>query len=372
MDDKNKLTLDQKISHLEEELDGRKGAVSDEAASVLDMVDSMLADIGTGLDEAANKAMMELPPMPEIVVPQMEAAGGKDTAQEAQHNEETPQEGTLNEEASRSAALTPDEKEAQLRREMDELFGIGISPEKPRKKKKSAAGTIFRVLLALVLVAAVALALLLTVGKDTVPGQYVNNFIITLRGSAGGTSTGGTQQAVPLGNTEQEKAIAANASRCTSIEQVVYDPDLVFADGVDYRVEGLAGALPFEDDIWYIDEETEVVHFLPEIIGTTMQYYSLLQDKKNNDDNTVLDMITPHSRLMTNVSAIRSDPIVKRTATELRIGEIRRLNDDIYVLVRLSETTNDENPDTAVTQTVHLVVEGYGLQVYEVMDAAGQ
>ena len=137
----------------------------------------------------------------------------------------------------------------------------------------------------------------------------------------------------------------------------------------DYGVEGITKAISFDDDIWYISEATESVHYTPEIVGFVIDYYSKLYKRINKNDDSVLKLVAKETKLYGDVEAIRKDAIVIHNLEKLRIGEIRRYNSDFYVMVEISETTNDGNPPTKVTKVLRMTALDKEIKMVEIVDA---
>ena len=170
--------------------------------------------------------------------------------------------------------------------------------------------------------------------------------------------------------TSIETAIESVKDRGPSIGAVEKAEGLVFDGSVDYGVEDADLASVFFDELWYSNDQGENVHYIPEIVGTTIEYYSKLMDRMNKDDEEVLKLIEPDSKLMTDVTAIKADAVVIHTLKTLKIGEIRKYGDNFYVLVELTDETNDGKPETVAKKILRLSVNDKSLIVSEVADVA--
>ena len=222
-----------------------------------------------------------------------------------------------------------------------------------------------------ILAAAVILVLLATVGKNTAAGSRVREyfsrypFIRNRQGTAEGEVTGSV---IYDGSTTIGRAILEKAPLGKNIGTIKDTPSLRFDVERDYGVKDVTKAITFDDAIWYINDGTEVIHYTSELIGLAIEYYSALYERKNNGSQDVLKLITPKSRLLGTVTAIKKDPVVIYTLKELEIGELRRLGDDFYLMVRLTEQTNDGNPQTETVQVMRLETEDHEARVAEIAD----
>lgn len=244
--------------------------------------------------------------------------------------------------ASASRQETEDEPEDDLDREL---------------RRSGVIRRVLSVIAVLLLLAAIAGVLLVTVGKDTAPGSALRRFFsrypfMRTPQTEADSAAGG--DVVSDGFTTMGRAIAEKAVLGENIGTIREMPSLRFDVERDYGVKNVTQAITFDDDIWYINDGTEIVHYTSELVGLAIDYYSKLNARMNKDSSEVLKLITPKSRLLGNVTAIKADPIVIHTLEELDIGELRRAGDDFYLMVRLTEQTNDGSPKTVSTQVMRL------------------
>ena len=164
------------------------------------------------------------------------------------------------------------------------------------------------------------------------------------------------------------QAISKKLDLAEGIGMVEAPRNLKFEIEKDYGVEGVTKAITFDDDIWYISDATESIHYTDEIVGFVIDYYSKLYKRINKDDDAVLDLIVPESKLLGDVTAIKSDAIVIHTLNKLEIGEIRRLDQDFYVMVNLYESTNDGKQATTQTKVLRLSAIDKEIKAAEIAD----
>ena len=137
--------------------------------------------------------------------------------------------------------------------------------------------------------------------------------------------------------------------------EAVQEPELVMASGVFYPLDGFHDSHIFSDSEWYQDENGESVTINAAIFYTVSDYYDKLIARMNRDSEEVLELILPDTKLMTDVSGIRADAIVLHAITKLEIGEARTNDDNYYVIVRISEVTNDGRPASTYKRVLRLV-----------------
>ncbi len=234
-------------------------------------------------------------------------------------------------------------------------------------------------ILTIAFIFAAVCALILTFFKDTPIGESLTGIIDKFAeddfsgGYTPGQTPSATEATASTGSTTDEsfvgKGILTKIGIADGIGTVEEGTDLKFVIEKDYGVEGITKAISFDDDIWYISEATESVHYTPEIVGFVIDYYSKLYKRINKNDDSVLKLVAKETKLYGDVEAIRKDAIVIHNLEKLRIGEIRRYNSDFYVMVEISETTNDGNPPTKVTKVLRMTALDKEIKMVEIVDA---
>ncbi len=227
--------------------------------------------------------------------------------------------------------------------------------EKPKKKKRKWLKRTAGVLLILI----IAAVLLATVGKETAVGAalrdtFNNVFGVKTESTDGASVEPPEEMVITATDTLIGQSIAKYIDQAKNITTVKEAPDLRFNVEKDYGVEGILDAISFDDDLWYMNDHSENVHYTPELVSFVMDYYSKLNARQNHDSDDVLKIIVPKTKLLGDVTAIKADPVIVHTYDLLEIGEIRRNKDDFYVMVRLTESTNDGHPSKKVTKVVRI------------------
>ena len=147
-----------------------------------------------------------------------------------------------------------------------------------------------------------------------------------------------------------QASIDAYSPLASNIDKIEVFYDLKFTEDREYGIDGLRNAILFEDDLWYMSDLMENIHYTPELVRTIIEYYAA-------KDQTKLEL--------------------------LQIGEIRRSNDDFYILVRpvekngdsASETTGEETSqdldlqDLDNIKTIHIAAGQKTMNIVEVVDA---
>ena len=77
-------------------------------------------------------------------------------------------------------------------------------------------------------------------------------------------------------------------------------------------------------------------------------------DKKNNDDNAVLDLVAEDSALYGVLSAMSADSEVSYTIESLKVGEIRSNSNDFYVLVTVVEKASNAEATEVTKELIHM------------------
>ena len=268
---------------------------------------------------------------------------------------------------------------------------IQIDDEKPNPLKGILMG-----LITILFIVAAAVAIILTFFQDTSVGHAINKLIgreVAQPANQGGNqgeegsnqgfansgensensenqgTASSSQNKAPSSNTIIGKAILSKIDLAEEIARVEESGELRFVIEKDYGVEGITKAISFDDDIWYMSEHTENIHYTPELVGFAIDYYSKLYKRINKDDDAVLKLIVPDSKLMGDVSAVKKDAIVLHHLNKLEIGEIRRNGNDFYMMVRLSESTNDGKADSQVTKVLRMTTDNKEVKMAEIVDA---
>ena len=149
-------------------------------------------------------------------------------------------------------------------------------------------------------------------------------------------------------------AITKAGSSVAKLGAVSEDPTLIFASGTDYGIEGVEQATPFTNVEWYKSDSGESVTYVDAVVGTVIDYYSKLTDKKNNDDNAVLDLVAEDSALYGVLSAMSADSEVSYTIESLKVGEIRSNSNDFYVLVSVAEKASNAEATEVTKELIHM------------------
>ena len=165
------------------------------------------------------------------------------------------------------------------------------------------------------------------------------------------------------------KAIKEQVEKSKNIELITEDQELKFPAYTITGAEGADKALAFDDDLWYVHNNTENIHYSTEIVGFAIDYYSKLMERYNNGNEDILKMIEKDTMLMNGVSAIKSDHLVKHTITKMDIGEMRKLDDQIYLILTITEKTSDQKADSTYTKVMHFDTTNKDLKVKEIGDA---
>lgn len=165
------------------------------------------------------------------------------------------------------------------------------------------------------------------------------------------------------------KAIQAQVEKSKNIDLIEENIELKFPAFTIEGVEGADKAIAFDDDFWYVHNNTETKHYSTEIVGFAIDYYSKLMERYNNGNEDILRMIEKDTMLMNGVAAIKSDHLVTHTITKMEIGEMRKLDDQLYLILTITEHTSDQNADTTYTKVMHFNTANTDLKVKEIGDA---
>ncbi len=230
------------------------------------------------------------------------------------------------------------------------------------KRKKTVP-----VIIGLIAAAAAVLVIFYTAGRGTAFGsalyKAVNGNAETAAEQHEGNGADSVPEEVSAKIITQEvpttigKAIHKNAVYCGDIRAIREDPSLRFDVEYDYGVKDVTKAITFDDDLWFTTESMETAHYTDELIGFTIRYFAALNERENHNDKAVLDMIVPESRLLGEVAAIKADPVIIHTIDELAIGELRRADDNFYLMVRLSTSTNDGSDPVKTTEVLRIITD---------------
>lgn len=298
-----------------------------------------------------------------------------------------------------------------------ELYYDDYEPRKGEVFRKVLMG-IFTALLAL----AAAISILVTFGRDTTAGKAVLDTWDKIRGiethdsnpqepvsddigevpiegddavdeAAAENASAETEAAGETANAEDENAAAGTektteagfvlAADKLSIRnpnfnaaeggfgEAVRTESLMMEAGREYPVSNFLYATIFVDKEWYQDEDGSPVTYYDAIFYAVTDYYAKLNARMNRDDDAVLSMIVPDTKLMTDVSGIRADAIVLHTINKLEVGEMRQSDDNYYVIASLNESTNDGKADKSYKTLLRLVADedNHELKVAEVISA---
>ena len=208
-------------------------------------------------------------------------------------------------------------------------------------------------------------------------------------GSATGTTATGTDAAANVDATAEQtaaeegsehaqiqvtdsvigKAIQEQVEKSKNIELITEDQELKFPAFTISGADGADKALAFDDDLWYVHNNTENIHYSTEIVGFAIDYYSKLMERYNNGNEDILKMIEKDTMLMNGISAIKSDHLIKHTITKMDIGEMRKLDDQLYLILTITEKTSDQKADSTYTKVMHFDTTNKDLKVKEIGDA---
>ncbi len=261
----------------------------------------------------------------------------------------------------KSKLHSSEENEFQRPLRYGDIFSNSGSIDYDSREKSGRGKIIILDILIAILAIAVILTAFMVFGRNTAIGQKIAGLF------GGGTQT---EETVDTENTEETtaetttntvteisplaNAIIKQAVRNTNIGEIAEDTALKFVEGKDYGMTDLQYASLFTDADWYTTGSGETVTYLPELVGHVIEYYSKLVNRYNNGSDEVLDLIDPYANYYYDILAIEPEEGVTRMLSKLQIGEIRRNEDEFYMLVRLMyDISNEENP-YVVTRVIRL------------------
>ncbi len=168
-----------------------------------------------------------------------------------------------------------------------------------------------------------------------------------------------------------EAAINSQKSLNVNIKEVKEDTALVFDQNKDYGIEAIKTAKAIEDVEWYKTSDGKIVKYGEAVVGTLISYYSSLSDRINKGSDDVFGYIEEGSDLEGQIKAITPSEDAGENAyviNTLQIGEIRENGNTFYALVRVEETTKDQ--DKAIAAKVIRLSAGddHKLTVAETID----
>lgn len=168
-------------------------------------------------------------------------------------------------------------------------------------------------------------------------------------------------------------AIISGAVRNANIGEIAEDTALLFANDKDYGMEGVEYAAVFNDTAWYTGGDGNNVTYLPELIGTVIEYYSKLVDRYNEGNEAVLDLVDPESSLYQELKdnlpeTDEAGEIIKHEITKLQIGETRKGDTEFYMLVRVAQTVSNQEDPVIETKLIRLETESNKVVIEEIVN----
>ncbi len=193
------------------------------------------------------------------------------------------------------------------------------------------------------------------------------------QGTSGNAGTSGIPTATvnPLDFVDDDKDImqasievfAGNGPNIKAIETIY---NLKFTEDRDYHLEGLNKAILFDDDLWYMNDLMENIHYTPEIVRTIIEFVSTWMDQKSAGTGAVLSYIKEDSELYKEMQDLKPDGKV-HAIEKMQIGEMRRSGEDFYILLNLTESVDGANQQEYV-KALHLFARPKVLEVREMRD----
>ena len=267
-----------------------------------------------------------------------------------------------------------------------DIFGDQEKEEEPEPKKKGGFKLAILDILIFLLAICVIITAILVFGENTKVGQKLQEL---LKIGGGGTTTeepastdGDTEAAdatgeegtesgtsetstAPQPDTPISLAIQDQKSRASNIVEVAEDTALQFAGDKDYVLEGVEYAALFNDADWYTDGDGKTVTYLPELVGTAIEFFGKLEDHYNTGSEDVLNMVPFESALYYEIAETEPEEGVTRELTKLQIGEVRQDETDFYMLVRTAETLSNSEDLQVTTRIIKLDASDYDVVVSE-------
>ncbi len=153
------------------------------------------------------------------------------------------------------------------------------------------------------------------------------------------------------GPTEIQQIITHQMEKNENIVVVEENTRLLFEEGKDYGYSDFKDSFAFQNSAWYDTEDGSSITFADEIVGTLIQYYSALVDKKNGVNNDVIDFVDKNSAFFETVDAIKGTEDSSYGINYLEIGEIRTGEKGFYVITRIT-AVDKGNPNGAVEKHI--------------------
>lgn len=242
-------------------------------------------------------------------------------------------------------------------------------------EKSGRAKLIILDILIAVLAVCVLITAILVFAGDTAVGQKLQSILGINKTTEEEVAPGGQQVEENTGEetaTQEpsiiETAIQQQAGKNKNITEVAEDTALQFTEDRDYGMVGVEYASLFTDADWYTTGDGVTVKYTPELVGTVMEYYSLLQDRYNEGSDEVLNLVDDYADYYYEVAAITPEEGVTYKYNKLQIGEIRQDGSEFYVLTRLAETISTSEDPVVTMQLVRLDTSDNRVLVEEVTD----
>ena len=244
----------------------------------------------------------------------------------------------------------------------------------PKKTGGISRGTIFSILGLLGVIAAVLLWMWFF-RPEANPNLYtepgVKQETTPTEGAAHGT-TGGNAP-LPAASTSpldlkddpiMQASIKTYKDHGPNIGEIEEIYELKFTEDREYGLTGLSKAILFDDDLWYMNDIMENIHYTPELIRTTIEYFSCLQDRKNVGTDLALTYIRPDTDLYKEIESIEPD-YKKHRIEKMQIGEIRRSGEDFYMMLNLFESAEGEETKESL-KAVHIFARAKVMEMVEI------
>lgn len=243
--------------------------------------------------------------------------------------------------------------------------------DKEKPEKKSKALTIIITILVVIL-----LFILGIIGvKILAPESGVSATIDRAYSSVMSIFTGDDDKEGKTGGntTEPTTTIISNLietqkHRNTNIGSIVENIDLKFGEEQNQAFPQLTDAYDFSDNVWYTNENDEVISYGEEIVGTVIEYFSKWVDEVNGKDTDILDFVKSDTRLSSEVAKIQSTKDVTYGINKLEIGEVKTGENGFFVMATVTKIDSEKNKEVVIKQIIYMEPIEQAMKIAEIKE----
>lgn len=244
---------------------------------------------------------------------------------------------------------------------------LEIEGEGEETKKSSKAGLILLDILIVVLTLVVCCAAIMAFAPDSFLGEKIGTGVEKVKDAVGiGYDSKKASEPAEVPGNPVEKMIKNASKSNENIGRIVAAEALTFSPSGDYAIKEVMQSVPFVDSVWHTDSDGNAVNYGDSIVKTTVKYYSDLVTKMTKGSNDILSVVVADTDFYKNLEKTKALGEDKFAIDTLKIGEIRSLDNNYFVLVEVTEKKDGE--ESTVKQLVQLIAQDKEMKINNVVE----